>query len=77
MSVSLSWKPTDPKSGTSFGGGSSLHSAMERAFGGFPMTLTLEHIPKLEGIAACGYDDVHELIIAIHTHDSVDVEAQW
>lgn len=77
MSVSFTWKPTDPKQGTHWGGGPGLHKSMVQAFGEFPMTLTGEHIKTLGGIAACGYDDVHELIAAIIKHGSVDVEAQW
>ena len=77
MSVSFTWKPTDPTTGECWGGGSSLRSAMENAFGSFPMTLTREHIKTLEGIAACGYTDVNELISAILKHESVDVEANY
>ncbi len=77
MGVSLTWKPTDPTEGTSFASGSSLHKAMENAFGVFPMTLTKEDLQTLAGIAACGFDDIHELIAAIHEHSSVDVDANW
>ena len=77
MSVSFTWRPTDPKKGAGWGSGSSLNSALENAFGGLPITLTKEHIPVLEGISACGFDDVQELIKAIHECNSIDVDANW
>ena len=77
MSVSFTWKPTDPRQGESWGGGSSLHSAMENAFGGFPITLNRESIKTLEGIAACGYDDIRHIISAIVKHDSIEIDAHW
>ena len=77
MGVSLTWKPTDPTIGKSFASGSNLHKYLENAFGCFPLTLTRDHIPVLEGIKACGYDDINELISAILEHDSVDVEDHW
>jgi len=77
MGVSFTWKPTDPTEGISWGAGSSLNRALENAFGSFPATLTEKDIPKLEGIAACGFDDIHELISAILKHNSVDIESHW
>ena len=77
MSVSFTWKPTDPRQGESWGGGSSLHKAMVNAFGEFPFTLKRESIKTLEGIAACGFSDIHELIRAILKHDSIEIDAHW
>jgi len=77
MGVSFTWKPTDPTVGTSWGSGSTLHSIMEKAFGSFPITLTRDHLKTLEGIEACGYEDVKELVSAILEHDSIDVDAHW
>lgn len=77
MGVSFTWKPTDPTIGEHWGGGSNLHRAMEKAFGGFPIALSTDHIDMLRGIEACGYSDVKELISAIRKHGSVDVEEHW
>jgi len=77
MGVSLSWKPTDPSQGTSFASGSKLHSILENSFGGFPITFTNADVSKLEGIMACGYEDIQDLITAIYKHESVDVEDCW
>ncbi len=77
MGVSFTWKPTDPTIGTSWGSGSRLNMVMQEAFGEFPITLTVNNIQKLEGIAACGYADIQELIAAILDCDSIKVEAHW
>ena len=77
MGVSMSWKPTDPNRGTFFAGGSTLHRILETTFRTFPTTFTEKDVGKLEGVAACGYDDLYKLITAIHEHGSVDVEAHW
>ena len=77
MTVSLTYKPTDPRTGKSFASGSTLHSILEATFGAFPLTLTVADIGKLEGMAACGHSDLHELVNAISMYKSVEVNAYW
>lgn len=77
MGVSMTWKPTDPSTGKDFEGRSSLHKALMRAFGEFPITLTTKDYSKLEGIAACGHEGVEDLLTAINEHDSIDLEEFW
>ncbi len=77
MSVSFTWEVVGPVQEHSFACGSSLNSALEGCFGGFPMVLTREDVPKLEGVRACGYDDLDDLISAIYEHDKVRVKSHW
>ncbi len=77
MGVSFEWKPVDPTAGTSFGHGSTLHSYLEKAFGCFPIVLNPEDIPKLQGIIACGHDDLEDLIMAIGEHEKIKITAHW
>ena len=78
MGVSLTWKPSDPKSGNSFGYGGKLHAALSAAFGPYPITLTNESIPTLRGIGVCGFDEqVSKLIDAINENDSIEISDHW
>ncbi len=77
MGVGFTWKPADPRQGTSFASGSSLNTALENAFGGFPMTLGQNDIQVLKGMSYSGLSDLDKLIQAICDHDKVVVEAHW
>lgn len=77
MSVSLTWKPTDPSTGESFSSGGRFHQALEKAFGPCPLTIGSTEVGTLKGFVACGYEDAEELIEAINAHDSIDIEAHW
>ena len=77
MSVSFTYRPTNPNKGVSFAGGSSLNTVFENAFGGLPVHLTSKDVPRLEGFIDCGFTDVQELINAIYEHDDVILEAHW
>ena len=77
MGVSFTWRPVDPTEGISFAYGSTLHGYLEDAFGGFPIIFTDKDISKLSGMAACGNDDLNELIAAIGEHGKVEVQAHW
>ena len=77
MGVSLTWRPLNPNSGTSFAAGSTLHGYLKSGFGDYPIVFTEKDIPKLEGIIACGYDDLWDLIEAIRMHEKVEVRDHW
>jgi len=77
MSVSIGWKPKDPNGLTYIDGGSTLHGILEKAFGCFPMTLSSKNIKVLEGVAACGYEGVYELITAICDNEVIAVDDEW
>ena len=77
MSVSFTWRPTNPDTGISFASGSSLNTAFESAFGQLPITLRREDIGVLRGMESCGYNDLHALIVAIQEHESVEVSSHW
>lgn len=77
MGVSFTWMPYEPKHGKSWGSGSSLHSALTNLFGEFPIILKTSDISKLEGIKACGYDDIEELISALYDYEQIKIEDHW
>ena len=77
MGVSFTWLPYKPKTGKSWGSGSSLNSALEELFGSFPIILTQSDIPKLEGVKACGYEEISEIIQALYEYEKIKIEAHW
>ena len=77
MSVSMYWKPTDPDGEIYFAGTSTLKQILEDAFGPFPLMLSDKHIGKLEGIAACGYSSMHDLVSAINDHNCITITALY
>ena len=77
MSVSIGWRPDDPKKLEYVSGGSSFHKALEEAFGMMPITLTEKETFVLRGIAACGHEGASELISAIMDKGPIIVEADW
>ena len=77
MGVSFTWEVVGPVEEHSFAYGSSLNSALEECFGSFPMILTSKDVAKLEGMKACGHDDLGGLITAIYEHEKVRVKAHW
>ena len=77
MSVSLSWRPVEPNSGKVFSKSSNLQKIMEELFGDFPIVLGRDAVPKLEGVRACGYDDLQELIEALYTYENIKIVISW
>ena len=77
MSVSMTWIPYEVKEGKHFASGSSLHTALVKAFGDFPIILMNEDIKILEGIEACGYGDVREIITALYDYEKIKLEDCW
>lgn len=77
MGVSFTWEFVGPVEEHSFASGSSLNSALEECFGALPVILTRTAVPRLEGIKACGFADIEELISAIYEHEQVRVKAHW
>jgi len=77
MSVSIGWRPVNPKQFDYVGGGSSFLKVLETAFGELPINLSDKHILKLSGIAACGYPGADELIEAIRKKEHIEVVARY
>jgi len=77
MSVSFTYRPTNPSKGVSFAAGSNLNKAFENAYGSFPIILSKKDTSILRGFVACGYDDVEELITAICEFGEVEVQSHW
>lgn len=77
MGVSFTWRPINPNSGISFASGSSLNKALEEAFGPMPIILSNTHIERLNGMIACGYDDLQEIITAIGDHEIIEIQSNW
>ena len=76
MSVSMTYRPHNPEHGKHFSNRSNLHKILEDTFGDFPITLCDSQIDILRGISACGYEDVDELVSAIHEFGKIKVEAE-
>lgn len=76
MSVSVCWKPSVNNS-KSVNGGSSLVTALEKAFKQLPITLDEYDIPILRGMAACGFVGCDELIEAIRENKKIEVTAEY
>jgi len=77
MSANLYWRPNSPTSRVNFNGGSTLVASLQRAFGTFPIDLTEKDIPKLEGIKACGYDQLDDVIGAIYVHEAIQLTVEY
>ena len=77
MSVSIGWRPVNPKQLTYISSTSSLHSALENAFGAFPLRLDAESLDTLVGIRACGYEGADGLIDAVEEKGAIEVVAEW
>jgi len=77
MSVSFTWKPVNPDKGTSFAAGSNLNMALVNAFGEFPFTLSDSDFGVINGMIACGHEDLSALITAIAEHGPVEVQSNW
>jgi len=77
MSVSIGWRPDNPKKLSYIEGGSTFHGVLENAFGGFPFTLKDTDIDTLRGIYYSGFDGAEELISAIDGKGPIIVEAEW
>jgi len=78
MSVSIGWRPDDPKQLKYISGGSSFLAVLETAFNQKePLPLGEGDIKVLRGIAACGYEGAEELVSIIHENGSIIVEAKW
>ena len=77
MSVSMYWRPYKPKTGKYFDGTSTLHGILEKTFGSFPIILTNSDIPKLQGIEACGYEGIGDLIQALYDYEQIKITAEW
>lgn len=76
MSLSLTWKPVDPNIVKTFGGGSSLCSAMVDAFGQTPFIIknTEKNIGKLEGMISCGHKQLDNLISNLEEYGSIEID---
>ena len=77
MSVSIGWRPNNPNKLNYINGGSSFHTVMDRCFGSFPITLTMDDYKTLEGIEACGHDGATDLMCALNEQGSIIVDAEW
>lgn len=78
MGVSIGWRPVNPKKLKYVDGGSNFQEAMKNAFGPFPISLGVEDIKTLEGIAACGFHGAQELVDALAVNDDgIEVNAEW
>ena len=77
MGVSFTWQPTYPDKGHSFASGSLLNTALTNAFGEFPIKLTALDIGKLEGIIACGFDDMSEVLEALNHYKEIEIKDHW
>ncbi len=79
MGVSIGWKPNDPKKVTYIHATSGLHTALQNAFGVFPITITIKDVGKLNGIHACGHDGAYDLVLAVGDNqpEGITIEAEW
>ena len=77
MSANLYWTPVNPNNKVNFSGGSTLATILTKAFGAYPVEFTEKDIPKLQGIIACGYDELEELVDVIQTHKTIEVTEEY
>lgn len=77
MTVNIGFRPHSPKKLTYIDGGSSLLKVIEAAFHEAPVVLDSSDIQKLEGIYACGYEAVGELIAGINKFGKIVLDAEY
>lgn len=77
MGVSFTWEVVGPVEEHSFAAGNSLNKALEKCFGPFPIEFFEHDVDKLEGMVACGFEDLEELIAAIKDHGKILVRSHW
>ena len=76
MSISIGYRPHNPKGLTRVGGTSDFWRILEDNYGSKPI-LRLNDIEFLKGVSACGHNCAQELIDAIYEFDVIEVEASY
>lgn len=78
MGAGLYWRQMSlqPKA-EHFASGSRFHVALENCFGVFPITLTENDIPKLEGMVAAGLEDLTDLIHALGERGDLEITVEY
>ena len=77
MGASISYRPINPAETTCFASGSTLHSHLVLAFGDFPVKVSKSDIKTIEGMAYCGYPDLHSLVNAIVEYGCVELTVEY
>lgn len=77
MGASIYYRPVEPSNAKYFASGSTLHGHLKRAFGEFPVNVSKSDIKTIEGMAYCGYPDLHNLVNAIVEYGSVELTVEY
>lgn len=75
MAVNIGYRPYPVVDLKYVQGGSDFEGILTRLFG-LPAVLRAEHIPTLEGVAACGYGGAHDFIGAINSFGAIQIDRE-